>query len=36
MTLSAKHTLHVEPKGYQEPHVGLKAHLALAHRWYLN
>ena len=34
MKLSAKHTLHVQPEGYQERHnAGLQAHPALAHRW---
>ena len=33
MKLPAKHTLHVQPEGYQDPHnVGPKAHLVLAHR----
>ena len=37
MELSAKHTLHVQPEGYQEPHnEGLQAHPALGHRWDLN
>ena len=34
MKLSAKHTLHVQPEGYQGRHnAGLQAHPALAHRW---
>ena len=37
MKLSAKHTLHVQPEGYQEPHNnGLQAHPALSHQWHLN
>ena len=32
MKFSAKHTLHVQPEGYQEPHnVGPQAHLAPNH-----
>ena len=37
MKLSAKHTVHAQPEGYQEPHnEGSRAHPALAHRWDLN
>ena len=37
MKLSAKHTLHAQPEGYQKPHnEGSRAHPALAHRWDLN
>ena len=36
MKLSAKPTVHVQPEGYQEPHVVPKAHLALAHQWDFN
>ena len=37
MKLSAKHTLHVQREGYQEPHnVSSKAHFDLAHWWDLN
>ena len=36
MKLSANHTLHAQPEGYQEPHVGPKADLDLAHQWDLN
>ena len=37
MKLSAKHTLHVQPEGYQKPHnEGPQAHPALFHRWDLN
>ena len=33
MKLSAKHTLHIQPEGYQEPHnEGPKVHAALANR----
>ena len=37
MKFSAKHNLHVQPAGYQEPHnEDPQAHPALAHRWDLN
>ena len=34
--LSAKHTLHVQREGYQEPHEDLQAHPALSYQWDLN
>ena len=37
MKMSAKHTLHIQPGGYQEPHnEGSQTHPAPANRWDLN
>ena len=37
MKLSAKHNLHVQSDGYQEPHnVDYKAHLVPGHWWDFN
>ena len=37
MKLSVKHTLHVQPEGYQGPHnEGPQVHHALAYRWDFN
>ena len=31
MKLSVKHTLHIQPEGYQKPHDGPNVHPALVH-----